>query len=97
LLIAPTFASAGGHDEQPWLWKSSITVGCAASPANARRAGEPRRPKAVTARAIFLEAFMASPSYETDGVRAGQHPFARQEELLPEGLRSPMAAGLRAG
>jgi 16S rRNA (uracil1498-N3)-methyltransferase len=49
-------ASAGGHDEQPWLWNSSTTVGCAASAARANREGEASRPKAATPRPIFLQA-----------------------------------------
>ena len=32
--ISKTLATAGGQSEQPWLWKSSMTVGCAASAAN---------------------------------------------------------------
>src|SRR5690348_13219760 len=31
-------ALAGGHDEQPWLWKSSTTAGWRASAARAGRA-----------------------------------------------------------
>jgi hypothetical protein len=46
-------AAAGGHDEQPWLWNSSTTVGCVASAARADRNGKASIASAATQPPIF--------------------------------------------